>query len=273
VLEKALKNADILLMTKSYKRTAAFTLLTGWAVLIFFFQNMTLVEFSNLNVPLVDEGSRQDQARELLGIFYDGSLAQRFEGEQSLNYLVYKKIDASMADRWKSRLPEITEVLITESQKQELDPIFILAVIQTESNFNTEARGTAGEIGLMQILPKTAEWISKKYKIPWKGSRSLFDPVTNIKIGIIYFSHLRAEFESRAYHYLPAYNMGPKNMRRVSRTIGSISKDGRIIKRDYAMRVMKNYANIYEQMIVSQKELVKFASDQNAPKTEEKLSR
>lgn len=248
-------------MTLSKKRVGVFAILSGWGLMVLLFQNMTLVEFSTLNLPSVDEEARQDQARELLGVSYKGSLAQRFEGEQSLNYLVYKKIEASMAERWKDRIPEITQVLITESRKQELDPIFVLAVIQTESNFNTDARGTAGEIGLMQILPKTAEWIAKKYKMPWKGPSSLLDPVTNIQIGITYFAHLRDEFDSRAYHYLPAYNMGPKNMRRVSRTIGSISADGKIIKRDYAMRVMKNYTGIYEQMVLGQKELVQFAKD------------
>jgi len=254
-------------MIVTKKRAGVFAVLSGWVLMVLLFQNMTLVEFSSLNLPSVDEDSRQDQARELLGVYYKGSLAQRFEGEQALNYLVYKKIEASLDEKWKNRIPEITEVLITESRKQELDPIFVLAVIQTESNFNTEARGNAGEIGLMQILPQTAEWIAKKNKMPWRGSKSLFDPVTNIKIGITYFAHLREEFSSRAYHYLPAYNMGPKNMRRVSRTIGSITSDGKVIKRDYAMRVMKNYTSIYEQMVATQKELVKFAREQ--PETKE----
>ncbi|MGZ3744095.1 MAG: lytic transglycosylase domain-containing protein [Pseudobdellovibrionaceae bacterium] len=261
-------------MITSYKRTGIMAVLAGWTLLLIFFQNMSFSEFSNLNLPLVDEDSRRDQARELLGVYYKGSLAQRFEGEQFLNYLVYKKIYASLDSRWKSSLPEITETLISESQKQELDPIFVLAVIQTESNFNTEARGTAGEIGLMQILPKTAEWIAKKYKLPWKGAKSLYNPIINIKIGVAYFAHLRNEFESRAYHYLPAYNMGPNNMRKVDRTIGSISSSGRVIKRDYAMRVMKNYVNIYEQMVIGKKELLKLAKDQNVGnKTSEKLNR
>ncbi len=248
-------------MTLSKKRIGVFAILSGWGLAVLLFQNMTLVEFSMLNLPSVDEQARQDQARELLGVSYNGSLAQRFEGEQALNYLVYKKIESSMDEKWKGRLAEITEAVIRESRNQELDPIFVLAVIQTESGFNTDARGDAGEIGLMQILPKTAEWIAKKYKLPWLGPKSLFDPITNIKIGITYFAHLRSEFDSRAYHYLPAYNMGPKNMRRVSRTIGSISPDGKIIKRDYAMRVMKNYTSIYEQMVSTQKLMVQVAKD------------
>lgn len=253
-------------MKISKKRIGIFSVLFGWALLVLMFQNMTLVEFSNLNLPVVDEGSRQDQARELLGTYYNGSIAQKLEGEQNLNYLVYKKIVSAMSDDWKDKAPEITQTLIAESQRLELDPIFVLAVIQTESSFNTKARGTSGEIGLMQILPKTGEWIAKKYKIPWDGEKTLLDPVTNIKIGVAYFAHLRNEFESRAYHYLPAYNMGPKNMRRVSRTIGSIAPDGRVMKRDYAVRVMRNYANIYEQMVMTQKELAKVND------TEERIS-
>jgi soluble lytic murein transglycosylase len=246
------------------KRIAVASVLTVCALLVVFFQNMTLVEFSELNIPEIDEDSRQDQARELLGVFYDGSVPQKLEGEQYLNYLVFKKIETSMNAEWKKKVPEITETLINESKNHELDPIFVLAVIQTESQFNTKAKGDAGEIGLMQILPQTGKWIAKKFKIPWKGEKSLYDPVTNIRIGIAYFSYLRSDFESRAYHYLPAYNMGPKNMRRVSRTIGSVNKKGKVIKRDYAVRVMKNYQDIYKQIASEQRELIQFAQSQDS---------
>lgn len=269
VLEKPFKIADMLVMTMMKKRIGLFSIVFGWGVLLLMFQNMTLVEFTELNLPAVDEDARQDQARELLGTLYKGSLAQKFEGEQYLNYLVYKKVEASMADEWKRSFPEITQTLIAESQKYELDPIFVLAVIQTESNFNTRAKGTSGEIGLMQVLPKTGEWIAKKYKLPWNGPNSLYDPITNIRIGVAYFAHLRNEFDSRAYQYLPAYNMGPSNMRRVTRTIGSVTPDGRVLKREYAMRVMKNYATIYEQMMVKQRELIRYAQTDE----EEKLAR
>lgn len=236
----------------------------GSLALLVMFQNMSLLEFSELGISEVDEESRQDQARELLGAYYRGSVAQRMEGEQYLNYLVFKKIDQSMSPEYKNKIPQLTQTLITESQKQGLDPIFILAVIQTESSFNPKARGSAGEIGLMQILPKTAEWIAKKYKIPWKGERTLLDPAMNVRIGISYFAHLRANFESRAYHYLPAYNMGPKNMRKIERTIGSVGPNGRVQKREYAVRVMKNYAAIYQQLASEQKTLIKFAQMEDA---------
>ncbi|MBO9628315.1 MAG: lytic transglycosylase domain-containing protein [Shinella sp.] len=57
------------------------------------------------------------------------------------------------------------------------------AVVRVESNFNPKARGSAGEIGLMQIKPATARMMG--YRGTAKG---LFDPETNIKFGMKYLA-------------------------------------------------------------------------------------
>jgi len=55
------------------------------------------------------------------------------------------------------------------------------AVISVESNYRVDARGSAGEIGLMQIKPTTARMMG------YSGSaQGLFDPETNIKYGLKY---------------------------------------------------------------------------------------
>ena len=57
------------------------------------------------------------------------------------------------------------------------------AVVRVESNFNPKARGSAGEIGLMQIKPATARMMG------YRGSaKGLFDPETNIKFGMKYLA-------------------------------------------------------------------------------------
>ncbi|MGB3878852.1 lytic transglycosylase domain-containing protein [Shinella zoogloeoides] len=57
------------------------------------------------------------------------------------------------------------------------------AVVRVESNFNPRARGSAGEIGLMQIKPATARMMG------YRGSaKGLFDPETNIKFGMKYLA-------------------------------------------------------------------------------------
>jgi soluble lytic murein transglycosylase-like protein len=55
------------------------------------------------------------------------------------------------------------------------------AVIQVESNYRPNARGSAGEVGLMQIKPATARGMG--YRGPAKG---LYDPETNIRFGMKY---------------------------------------------------------------------------------------
>lgn len=57
------------------------------------------------------------------------------------------------------------------------------AVVQIESNFNSRMRGSAGEIGLMQIKPATAKLMG--YSGTTKG---LYDPETNIKYGMKYLA-------------------------------------------------------------------------------------
>ncbi len=57
------------------------------------------------------------------------------------------------------------------------------AVIRVESNYRSNARGSAGEIGLMQIKPATARMMG------YSGSaKGLYDPDTNIRYGMKYLA-------------------------------------------------------------------------------------
>jgi soluble lytic murein transglycosylase len=233
------------------KRHAMVGILASLGACLLLFQNMTLTEFNSLNIADVDDSMRVDQSRELLGIYYRNSWAKKLEGNPYLSYLIFKKVDEALKTKRKDQVPELVQTIIKESQEFEFDPVFIMAVIQTESSFNPKQVGSAGEIGLMQILPKTAEWIAKKNHLPWKGDKSLYDPSTNVRIGIRYFAMLREQFDGHAYHYLPAYNMGPKNMRKIDAKMGAYDKHGRVQKREYAMHVMKNYTAIYQELAAS----------------------
>lgn len=57
------------------------------------------------------------------------------------------------------------------------------AVVRVESNFNPKARGSAGEIGLMQIKPATARAMGYRGK-----TSGLYDPETNIMFGMKYLA-------------------------------------------------------------------------------------
>lgn len=74
--------------------------------------------------------------------------------------------------------------LIGKYAKQYNVPVALAnAVIRVESNYNPNARGSHGEIGLMQIKPATARMMG------YSGSaKGLFDPETNIKYGMKYLA-------------------------------------------------------------------------------------
>lgn len=103
---------------------------------------------------------------------------------------------------------KLAKVIVDECSTYELDPFLILAVIQTESNFTPKAVSPRGAIGLMQVMPKTGEYVAKDRGISYKGINSLYDPFLNVKLGIHYLSFLADQFDT-VENALAAYNYGP----------------------------------------------------------------
>ncbi len=103
---------------------------------------------------------------------------------------------------------KLAKLIVEECSKNDLDPYLILAVIQIESDFTPKAVSSKGAIGLMQVMPKTGEYVAKDLGISYKGKHSLYDPYTNVKLGIHYLSFLEEQFDGTE-NALAAYNYGP----------------------------------------------------------------
>jgi len=81
----------------------------------------------------------------------------------------------------------------------------INAIICAESGFRAKAESRRGAVGLMQIMPATAEMINAS--INGGGFFDLLDPETNIRFGAYYFSYLKNKFGD-FITALAAYNAG-----------------------------------------------------------------
>lgn len=82
-----------------------------------------------------------------------------------------------------------------------------IAVVQYESSFNVTAKGQAGEIGLFQLLPSS---------FPEYTERQLFDPETNIKLGLKYLADMKEScVYKRNYTYTICFNLGPQKAKKV----------------------------------------------------------
>lgn len=98
------------------------------------------------------------------------------------------------------------------SEEYELDPYLVLAVIKTESNFDSKAVSNKDAKGLMQIMDITGEWIAKELNINYFMPSMIFDPELNIRMGCWYLNNLEYEFDGNLDLILAAYNGGSGNV-------------------------------------------------------------
>jgi soluble lytic murein transglycosylase-like protein len=94
---------------------------------------------------------------------------------------------------------EIVRVVRDLAPQYGLDPALVLAVIQVESAFRTDAVSPKEAAGLMQLIPETAE----RFDV-----RDVFDPQDNIRGGIRYLRWLLAYFRGDVTLALAGYNAG-----------------------------------------------------------------
>jgi soluble lytic murein transglycosylase-like protein len=124
----------------------------------------------------------------------------------------------------------LAAAVVSEARARDFDPWLVLAVIEVESGFDNFAVSPVGAAGLMQILPSTGEALARRLGVPWRGSRTLFDPAANVKLGVAYLHELRERF-GHLPTALAAYNWGPGR-------IGRWMRSGSSLPAHYAERVL-----------------------------------
>ncbi|MEK6580631.1 MAG: lytic transglycosylase domain-containing protein [Bdellovibrionota bacterium] len=190
--------------------------------------------------------SRVFHATELLGPKYKKSVVQRTTEMVSNVYpFMQVFIERALPKSYKSQSDLIATTLLRESEKYNLDPIFVMALISQESSFNPEIRGPKDELGLMQLRPDTAKMLAKKFKISYDdrfpaSERYLRDPITSIKLGTANLAYLRDKFDSRSAHYIGAYNLGENKVRQL------LSQ--KVTPYIYPGKVMARYEDYYKQI-------------------------
>ncbi len=139
------------------------------------------------------------------------------------------------------------EEITAAAAAQQIDPLLIAAVIQTESGFKEKAVSSKGARGLMQLMPSTAGWIAER-----KGENDyhpdrLFEPQYNIAFGSWYLADLLRQFGDSEVIALAAYNGGRGHVKRWLEERIWDGSEARIDQipfgetRAFVERVLKNY--------------------------------
>ena len=93
----------------------------------------------------------------------------------------------------------------------------VIAVMRQESAFNPEALSSSGARGLMQVISLTGKEIARSLRLrSYRGSKSLFNPTVNLKIGAKYLDRLLVSSKGYLPYALASYNAGPGNLYRWS---------------------------------------------------------
>lgn len=105
------------------------------------------------------------------------------------------------------------------AQNTGLDYELLKALIATESGFDVDVVSPKGAVGLMQLLPATAERFGVRADARRSVAAKLTDPATNLQAGARYLKYLIAMFPGRLDLALAAYNAGENAVKRFGQAI------------------------------------------------------
>ena len=113
--------------------------------------------------------------------------------------------------------------------RSSLDPSLIKAIVQVESNFESRATSIKGAMGLMQVMPKTAEA---------QGIRQPYHATENLMGACDYLRTLINRYRGNIKWALAAYNAGP----------GNVDRYGGIPPFKETQLYVKKVLNIYQRL-------------------------
>lgn len=147
---------------------------------------------------------------------------------------------------WSVAYPTVYLPTIRALSSDRFDPYLAAAIIREESQYDARAVSRVGAIGLMQLMPSTAQAVAQRNG----GAVSrddLFDHETNIRYGVRYLEQLLGQFNGNLVHAVAAYNAGPPIVATWIQKFGDKEPDEFVElipyqeTRQYVRRVLRSY--------------------------------
>jgi soluble lytic murein transglycosylase len=123
-------------------------------------------------------------------------------------------ITAGAWDELNARFPlAFQDNFIDHARSADIPVTWSLAVARQESAFMPDAKSSAGALGVMQLMPSTAQQVARKTGVSYANNRALTKPDLNIKLGSHYLGQMLRRFDNNRILASAAYNAGPGRVR------------------------------------------------------------
>jgi soluble lytic murein transglycosylase-like protein len=130
---------------------------------------------------------------------------------QRLGYMIIEPMNKSSNTIYRrttissSQHSKYKDIILDIAQKYGMDSALIHSIISVESDYNPFSVSPKGAVGLMQLMPETAQ----DY-----GVEDLYDPRQNIEGGVKFLKDLNGRYKGREDLILAAYNAGPETIKK-----------------------------------------------------------
>jgi len=151
------------------------------------------------------------------------NLLQRIVANHFLGDL--RSAPARVALPWMDAYPQAYwDVVLANARQGGIDPFYALSIMREESHFRPAVESASGALGLMQLMPPTAQQMAKAQRLPY-DVEALTTPEGNIPLGVAYLARMIRRFDGDLIYATAAYNAGPGNVKRWLRTMGDLRRD------------------------------------------------
>lgn len=169
----------------------------------------------------------------------NGQLKEKLKRYETLSNYMKERLKEANPGLSDEKIDEIVAVFWEQTNTYGFEPEKVLAWIEQESSFKITVVSYKGAVGLTQIMPATGKEVAGWLGIQWRGTETLMDPVSNLKIGFCYLNWCRERPAVKTEHQIfSAYFWGIGNLQKKSLDETVYSRE--IMERANQLRRMDN---------------------------------
>ena len=146
-------------------------------------------------------------ARHMLAVGDDASpivIAKRYFREPLERRLI--SLDSPL---WRMAYPTGYVPTIRRHAASHVDPLLVAGIIREESLYDPKALSSVGAMGLMQLMPETANRIARRLGLDSADREDLLQGELNVRLGVDYVGELLRDYKGNLIRAVAAYNAGP----------------------------------------------------------------